>query len=535
MKPTVSNLVLPPKQAGSANEDWADVRSVVIVGANGSGKSRIGVWIEQQNTFVHRVSAQRALALPDLVNTMPYERAASQLYYGSYEPNWSVAQHNQQKFGRRWANDPFTFMLTDYQLVLSTLFAEEARSNREYSNASRVSIPTTMRPDCSLDVLQRIWAVVFPHRELIVGQDKIAARAPNSSQEYAGKMMSDGERVAFYLLGQVLSAPPKAIIVIDEPEIHLHRAIQAALWDQIETSRPDCVFVYITHDLDFAGTRSGARKIWVKAFDGNHWEWDELEAYQELPEQLLLHVLGSRRPVLFVEGDQNSHDAALYRALYPDKMIVPLENCQKVIDTDKAMRQLLHLHNLETSGLVDRDRRSNDEIAALRDCGLKVADVAEVENLLCIPAALETAATQMQCHNVKAMVEAAKQRVLTELKKGVDAQIAARAIAEIQFRLSGFGPKAGNADAMMIQAEVVKHVSTIDVVATFQQSRDLFDDIIARADYDAALRFYNCKGITSFVAGALDLKSQAYCTMIIGLVRSDSSGPLAKEMRKRIS
>src|SRR5581483_6889750 len=155
-------------------------------------------------------------------------------------PTWNQEQHNQQKFGRRWGNDPFAFMLSDYELVLSTLFAAEAKRNRDYTTASQISIPTAKPPDCSLDVLQRIWAVVFPHRQLIIGQDKIAAKVPNSSNEYAGKMMSDGERVAFYLLGQVLSAPPNAIIVIDEPEIHLHRAIQATLWDQIEISRPDC-------------------------------------------------------------------------------------------------------------------------------------------------------------------------------------------------------------------------------------------------------------------------------------------------------
>src|SRR4051794_37725615 len=163
MKPAMSNLLLPPKQAGDSNQDWADARSVVIVGANGSGKSRIGVWIERQNTFVHRVSAQRALSVPDLVNPMPYARASSQLYYGSYEPQWNQEQHNQQKFGRRWGNEPFAFMLTDYELVLSTLFADEAKRNRDYSTTSRISIPTTKPPDCNLDVLQRIWTVVFPH------------------------------------------------------------------------------------------------------------------------------------------------------------------------------------------------------------------------------------------------------------------------------------------------------------------------------------------------------------------------------------
>jgi len=347
--------------------------------------------------------------------------------------------------------------------------------------------------------------------------------------------MSDGERVAFYLIGQVLCAPQNAIIVIDEPEIHLHRAIPANLWDQIEGSRTDCIFVYITHDLDFAATRSGARKIWMKSYDGSSWEWEELESHPELPEQLLLQVLGSRRPVLFIEGDESSHDAALYRALYPDRLIVPLNNCQKVIEADKAMRQLGALHHLETGGLIDRDHRSDDEIAALRKYGLRVAEVAEVENLFCIPQAVEAASAQIKSTDVKATVETAKQAVLKELKQGIDTQIAARAIAEIQFRLTGFGPKAGNSDAATIQAAVTKHLGAIDVATTFKNCRDLFDKIISTADYDAALRYYNCKGVTSFVASALGLKPQAYCTMIVGILQSDPKGALANEMRKRIS
>jgi hypothetical protein len=457
-----------------------------------------------------------------------------QLYYGTYQPTWNEQQHKSNKFGSRWGNDPVGHMLSDYDAVLATLFADESKRNLEYTRAARTNVPSTKAPDCNLDVLQRVWAVVFPYRELVVGQDKIAAKVPNGGQ-YAGRMMSDGERVAFYLIGQVLSAPSHATVVIDEPEIHLHRAIQATLWDQIESSRPDCVFVYITHDLDFAGSRSSARKVWMKSFDGTHWEWDELEPHPELPEQLLIHVLGSRRPVLFVEGDQNSHDAALYRALYPDKTIVPLNNCHRVIETDKAMRQLAALHRLDTSGLVDRDHRSDDEIAALRSCGLRVADVAEVENLLCIPLALEAAAARLMRPDVEEVVEAAKQRVFAELKKGIEAQIAARAIAEIQFRLGGFGPTAGDADATTIEAELARHVRTIDVEVTFKQSRDLFNDIITRVDYDAALRYYNCKGIPSFVAAAFGLKEQAYCTMIVGFAQSDRTGALANEMRTRIS
>jgi hypothetical protein len=106
---------------------------------------------------------------------------------------------------------------------------------------------------------------------------------------------------------------------------------------------------------------------------------------------------------------------------------------------------------------------------------------------------------------------------------------------EIQFRLTGFGPKAGNADATSIQADVARQVAAIDVLATFMQVRGLFDAIIARADYDAVLKHYNRKGITSFVAAALGLKARVYCTMIVGIVQSDPTGVLATEMRAWIS
>src|ERR1700736_2818393 len=99
MKNIMSSLLLPPKQAGGTDETWTKARSVVIVGANGSGKSRMGVWIEQKNTSVHRVSAQRALSVPDLINPLPYEKAASYLHYGGYEPTWDEAIHNREKLG----------------------------------------------------------------------------------------------------------------------------------------------------------------------------------------------------------------------------------------------------------------------------------------------------------------------------------------------------------------------------------------------------------------------------------------------------
>ena len=91
---------------------------------------------------------------------------------------------------------------------------------------------------------------------------------------YPGSEMSDGERSIFYFLGQCLLAPSSAAIIIDEPEGHIHKAILGPLWDAIEKARPDCSFVYITHDLDFAVSRTTATHYFTHAYNHEPIQWD---------------------------------------------------------------------------------------------------------------------------------------------------------------------------------------------------------------------------------------------------------------------
>lgn len=193
------------------------------------------------------------------------------------------------------------------------------------------------------------------------------------------------------------------------------------------------------------------------------------------------------------------------------------------------------MHNLAIDGIVDRDHRSNDEITALRADGIIVADVAEVENLFCIPAVLLAAARQLNVADTEGTVQRAQARVLSELQKAMNAQVAARAIAEIQFKLNGFGPKAGKADTRTIQSDLANHVAGIDVARIFMEAADLFTSIVATDDYDSALRFYNCKGIVSFVAGVLGVNARTYCNMVTGIVQSPQGSSIAGELRSRLS
>jgi hypothetical protein len=373
----------------------------------------------------------------------------------------------------------------------------------------------------------------MPQRTLTIFDDKVEAQT-NTGTKYQAQQMSDGERVTVYLIGQALCAPPGAIVIIDEPEIHLHRAIQGILWDKIEAARPDCTFIYITHDLDFAATRASAQKIWLKAFDGTNWVWEEIPQGPVLPDALLFQVLGSRRPILFVEGDESSYDLAVYTALYPKEMVVPRHSCEKVVEATKSMSDLTTLHNLSLRGLVDRDRRSDEEVDALRGAGVLVADVAEVENLLCLPAAMDAVAEQLKVEDVAKATAAAKAAVLGEIAKVVDQQALARALAEIQFRLNGFGPKIGKSDAAKLETDLQAYVAGINVGTTVAKCRKLFNDAVTTSDYLEALRLYNCKGIIAFVAASFGIKQDVYCRMVLEFIKKEPDGAVATAMRKAI-
>ena len=121
-------------------------------------------------------------------------------------------------------------------------------------------------PTTKIDRVKELWETILPHRELIIGGLRIQTRIKGQEDKiYNSSEMSDGERVIFYLIGQCLAAPKDGIIVIDEPELHLHKSVQAPLWDAIEKLRQDCLCcVYLTHDVDFAAAKEAAKSIWPK-------------------------------------------------------------------------------------------------------------------------------------------------------------------------------------------------------------------------------------------------------------------------------
>ena len=75
-----------PDKTGQQQIHKTENNALIIIGANGSGKSKLGAWIEQQNLEkVHRISGQRSLNFSENISLKSYEQAETLVLYGSYD------------------------------------------------------------------------------------------------------------------------------------------------------------------------------------------------------------------------------------------------------------------------------------------------------------------------------------------------------------------------------------------------------------------------------------------------------------------
>ena len=58
--------------------------------------------------------------------------------------------------------------------------------------------------------------------------------------------MSDGERAIFHFIAEVVSAEENSLIIIDEPENHLHNSILESWNDDRVCETGLCIFIYNT-------------------------------------------------------------------------------------------------------------------------------------------------------------------------------------------------------------------------------------------------------------------------------------------------
>lgn len=327
-------------------------------------------------------------------------------------------------------------------------------------------------------------------------------------------------------------------LIVDEPELHLHPSIMSLLWDELAVARPDCAFVFITHSLEFASSRPGNKYLVRDYQPGPAWTIDPVPEDTGFSEEFTTLILGSRRPVLFVEGAAASLDLSIYGALYPDHLVLPRGSCEAVIHSVASMRNNAALTRVVCCGIVDGDHRSDEEIRHLRDLGVAVLPVADVENVFLLPE-ISRAIAAHEGHEGDGIDER-----LTALRQAVFDSIAhddQRHAATLQF-------VARHADRHVKRIDLHKVASIEEVKSIYAQNAEALDvsglassfecqiaTAIENEDLPGLLAYYGNKGLLALAAAHLkDTKLDSFKDWLKRILRQDSAPELTAAIRNAL-
>lgn len=511
-------LTLPPRIGGEAlSVDTADNRQIIIIGANGSGKTRFANRLMADlGPKAFRMSAIKAIYGKDDENREP--GSIDMLYHEATGGTAGIIRPDIKGELERL----LALMLHEEILNLIDFKYHSGEGSVKPQRAYRDRLPQTR-----LDRLIRLWQKVFPDNKVLIESGRMIFGRERSDDTYSSAKLSAGEKAVLYYIGASMFAPENGVIFVESPDMLLHPSSIRSLWDSIEQLRPDCTFIYITHDLSFASTRSEGVTVWVKSCDISlgEWDYDFMTSADGLNDEVYLAIVGARKPVLFIEGDGvNSIDAKLYPLIFREYTVKSLGGCDRVIESTRTFNSLRAFHNLDACGIVDRDRRDQGEVNYLRGKRIFVPEVAEIENIFMIEEVIRAVA----CHyhrDEDEVFRKVKKSILrlfeTDLRQ--QALMHTRHIVKktVEHRIDG-----RFANINKLEEHINDLCQSINPRGIYEQYCRDFRRYVSEGDYASVLRVYNRKTMLSesHVARACGLRrddKDTYIRAILTILKDD--------------
>ena len=458
--------------------------NIVAIGANGSGKTSLS---NQFKTFLQNngivISAQRILLVPNFDSIANPEKTAQEL------------KQSQIRDKSNKSDGEFNHLQKEFEIILKSLLADNISSINSYHKEAfeleKSGQPIKGPKPTNLDITFQIWNTLIEHRTISCDNGINIVTKTADGRSYPAIQMSDGEKVMLYLIAQVLQAPKNGFIVVDEPEMYLHKTILKKLWDLLEANRSDCIFIYLTHDLDFATSRTTAKKIWIKSFTyPDKWEIEDIPS-DEIPETLMFELLGSRKNILFCEGVKGSIDERIYSILFPELTIMPVGSCFDVINHTKAFNKLKNV-NTKAFGLIDSDHHDTSRLEKLKESEIYSFNVAEVENLFLDEEFLKILAKQFLTDESK--IELIKSDVIEELDKLKEVQASNYVSTKINYYFTDSDVSQGN-NLAKLTSNYQDFINKVDINNWYTKRISELAQMVADSNYNEVLRSFNNKGL----------------------------------------
>lgn len=359
---------------------------VFVLGANGVGKSALMIKVFNDNYS----QAKRILAYRHVLFSpnMPLLTASNR---EQQEENIKVSD---SRLTSRYCDSSSSdnniisiFDLIEYENVRARKIANFIKND-----AIKEAVEESKKPS-HIENINEILLSSNMLIQIILKDNGELSVEKNGTDLYNMSELSDGERNALLICADVLTAKPSQLVVIDEPERHLHRSIISPLLTTLFSKRKDCAFVISTHDVQLPIDHSDCSVVLVRnctwenkdaRYDEKsvkYWEADLISKVEDIPDDVKHSILGSKRNVLFVEGKSSSLDQQFYQLIYPELSVVHKGNCRGVIDAVKGGRGIDNLVWIDFYGLIDADDRLEEQIQKLLADNIATTKAYSVESL----------------------------------------------------------------------------------------------------------------------------------------------------------
>ncbi len=352
------------------NDDYISLRvedkdRIFIVGANGSGKS----------SLLHYLNKQPQMKNPLWISSIRQNYLNNnkiELTPAARENHIKIISTKDKVPDARW-KDPYSAMRQERALY-DLIQLHQDRNNTIANFVDQDDLTNarlTAKQDLSpINILNDLFSIAHLDINIkIYSGDFIVIR--NDSKPYGIAEMSDGERNILLIAASILSANPGTPILLDEPERHLHRSIIEPFLSELFSKRLDCPFFISTHEIYLPITCPDARVLVLhscrwEAQNVKAWDITQLNTNSDIPDDLKIAILGAKKTILFVEGNESSLDYKLYSAPFPKISVKPLGGCLDVISAVEGLRNTHEQHHIEAFGLIDRDDRERAATVQLK-------------------------------------------------------------------------------------------------------------------------------------------------------------------------
>lgn len=449
--------------------------NIVMIGANGSGKSTFARTLKGKiDNNITIIPAQHLLVV-NKFDTIPVKE------------NMIEKVNKYQQENKLGSDDNIVGLLSkDFEDLIKALLIEKNEVSLKYYD-------TDIKGESVLNKVIAIWNELLKHRKIINPSTySLMVETLDNKKIYDFNLLSDGEKAIFYYIAHVLLAKKESYIIIDEPENHINLSICNKLWNRLETERKDCKFIYLTHNIDFAISRSDSTLIWNQEFiPPSSWKFEVIENDFNLPDKLLMELLGSRNDIIFCEGsDRTKYDFKLYSILFPEYTVIPAGGHLNVINYCKAYNSKNQILKNKAIGIIDGDCHEEAQISKWKLEGIYTLKINEIENLLCDNLILEKVKSKFYIEDKQ--IEKFKNLVLIKLNASKEKQATWYVKTKINNMIkNNFLKEDENIEKLKMELDEICKEEYINQI--YNDRIKEIDSIVEENDYERAIKIIDDK------------------------------------------